>query len=398
MTIPSAPLRHVRRFAVAIALAISAVPGDSSAGPWPERTVRIIVPAAAGNSFDIAARLFAERLAALWGKPVITENRPGADGILGVQALQHANDGHTLLFGFPGIITAVPLLHQNLPYDPSRDLVPISSVYYEFLCIAVPAGLPVATLSDLVQLAKSQPDRLNWSSPAGAPYLTFPANDEGKVYTTDLSGRLVHKLDAPTAAIDFEEPQIHDYFLGGGNFSPTAVEYHDGLYYVTTGYCNLDYVLTARVSKGSATWNDLAFGGKGEAHGQFGTAHGITKPPDQVRLDIADRPHSRLERFTRYGRYLSTLEMPSGSLPCDINYLDHKYSVVPALEGPDKTKGAPIYVMENEKIVSTIMIKEDLGLPNFTHIHNAAIRKIGNKFYIMALAWNPGDFAILEQV
>ena len=89
--------------------------------------------------------------------------------------------------------------------------------------------------------------------------------------------------------------------------------------------------------------------------------------------------------------------MPSGSLPCDINYLDHQYSVVPALEGPDKKKGAPIYVLENDKLVSTIMIKEDLGLPNFTHIHNAAIRKIGTKFYIMALAWNPGDFAILEQ-
>jgi len=116
-----------------------------------------------------------------------------------------------------------------------------------------------------------------------------------------------------------------------------------------------------------------------------------------VRLDVADRPHSRFERFTRYGHYLSSLPTPSGSLPCDINYLDQQYSVVPALDGPDKSKGAPIYILENEKLVSTIMIKEDLGLPNFVHIHNAAIRKIGSKFYIFALAWNPGDFAILEQ-
>jgi len=89
--------------------------------------------------------------------------------------------------------------------------------------------------------------------------------------------------------------------------------------------------------------------------------------------------------------------MPSGSLPCDINYLDQQYSVVPALEGPDKSKGAPIYILEDEKLVSTLMIKEDLGLANFVHIHNAAIRKIGSKFYIFALAWDPGDFAILEQ-
>jgi len=240
-----------------------------------------------------------------------------------------------------------------------------------------------------------------WYGEDGTPYLVFPANSEGKIFTTTLDGRLVHKLDKPTAAENFEAPEVHDYFLGGGNFSPTAVEYLEGLYYVTTGYCNLDYVLTARVTPESnfqAVWNDLAWGGKGDAIGKFRTGHGITKPPGMVRLDVADRPNSRFERFSRYGHYLSGLAMPSGSLPCDINYLDQQYSVVPALEGPDKSKGAPIYILENEKLVSTIMIKEDLGLPNFTHIHNAAIRKIGNKFYIMALAWNPGDFAILEQV
>ncbi|MGD0222070.1 MAG: hypothetical protein ABSF71_07010 [Terriglobia bacterium] len=239
-----------------------------------------------------------------------------------------------------------------------------------------------------------------WYDKDGTPYLVFPANDEGKIFTTSLEGRMVHKLDAPTASDEFEQPEIHDYFLGGGNFSPTAVEYLEGLYYVTTGYCNLDYVLTARVTpdqRFQAVWNDLAWGGKGDGIGQFGTGHGITKSPGKVRLDVADRPHSRFERFTRYGHYLSSLAMPSGSLPCDINYLDQQYSVVPALDGPDKSKGAPIYILEDEKLVSTLMIKEDLGLPNFVHIHNAAIRKIGSKFYIFTLAWNPGDFAILEQ-
>jgi hypothetical protein len=240
-----------------------------------------------------------------------------------------------------------------------------------------------------------------WYASDGTPYLVFPANDEGKIFTTDLDGKLLHRLDAPTAADNFEAREVHDYFLGGGNFSPTAVEYLEGLYYVTTGYCNLDYVLTARVTpeqRFDAVWNDLAWGGKGDGIGQFGTGHGITKPPGKVRLDVADRPHSRFERFTRYGHYLSSLPMPSGSLPCDINYLDPQISVVPALEGPDKKKGAPIYILENEELVSTIMIKEDLGLPNFIHIHNAAIRKIGGKLYIFALAWDPGDFAILEQV
>ena len=147
------------------------------------------------------------------------------------------------------------------------------------------------------------------------PIWFFPANNEGKIFTTSLDGRLVHKLDAPTADDNFEQPEVHDYFLGGGNFSPTAVEYLEGLYYVTTGYCNLDYVLTARVTpdqRFEAVWNDLAWGGKGDGIGQFGTGHGITKPPGMVRLDVADRPHSRFERFTRYGHYLSSLRHALG--------------------------------------------------------------------------------------
>jgi hypothetical protein len=180
------------------------------------------------------------------------------------------------------------------------------------------------------------------------------------------------------------------------------VEQLDGFYYVTTGYSKLDFVLTARILRTNpfeAIWNDLAFGGKGEGPGQFGTAHGITVPPGKKRLDISDRPNSRIERFTRFGQYLSSLKMPAGSLPCDINYLD-RYAVVASLDGPDPNpnRGAPIYILEDDKLISTIMPKEDLGLQNFQHNHNAVLRKIGNKFYIIVQAWNPGDFAILEQV
>jgi hypothetical protein len=239
-----------------------------------------------------------------------------------------------------------------------------------------------------------------WQTLDGTPYLVFPANDAGKVFTTTLDGKLVHILNTPTANDDFDEPEVNDYFFGKGNFAPTDVEELDGLYYITTGYSNLDFVLTARILRTSpfeAVWNDLAFGGKGDGPGQFGTAHGITIPPGKKRLDISDRPHSRIERFTRYGHYRSTLEMPRGSLPCDIDYLDH-YAVVASLDGPDPSKGAPVYILEDDKLISTIMPKEDLGLQNFKHNHNAVLRKIGNKYYIIVQAWNPGDFAILEQV
>ena len=120
-------------------------------------------------------------------------------------------------------------------------------------------------------------------------------------------------------------------------------------------------------------------------------------PPGTKRLDISDRPNSEIDRFTRYGQYLSTLRMPLGSFPCDIYYLG-KYAVVGSLHGPDRSKGAPIYILEDDKLISTVMPKEDLGLKNFQHIHNAVLREYGNKLYIIAQAWNPGDFAILEQV
>ena len=74
------------------------------------------------------------------------------------------------------------------------------------------------------------------------------------------------------------------------------------------------------------------------------------------------------------------------------------YSVVGALDGPDRSKGAPIYILENDHLVSTIMPKEELGLANFKHVHNAVFREIDNRLYIIAQAWDPGDFAILEQV
>jgi hypothetical protein len=71
---------------------------------------------------------------------------------------------------------------------------------------------------------------------------------------------------------------------------------------------------------------------------------------------------------------------------------------VASLNNPDKTKGAAVYILENDEVISTILPKEELGLTNFMHIHNAVLRQIGKKYYVIAQAWNPGDFAILEQV
>ncbi|MGH9397782.1 MAG: hypothetical protein ACRD18_13145 [Terriglobia bacterium] len=242
-------------------------------------------------------------------------------------------------------------------------------------------------------------DTTIWYSPEdGSPFLVFPANDAGKIFTTTLDGTLVSSLDAPESSDAFEQPEIHDYFLGGGNFAPTGVAYLDGLYYITTGYSKLDFVLTARVSSPSnVAWSDLAFGGKGDGRSQFQTAHAVAVHPGTQQLDITDRPHSEVKRFSRYGHYLSTLKMPMGSLPCSIDHVGG-YALVPTLVGPDPTKGAPIYIFQNDQLISAVFPKSDLGLKNFEHNHKAVLRKIGERFFIVVQAWNPGDFAILEQV
>jgi hypothetical protein len=239
-----------------------------------------------------------------------------------------------------------------------------------------------------------------WHAPDGNTYLTWPGNEANQVFTTTLDGKLVHTLKTPPVGTELGHPAANDYFNGRGNLVPTDTEHLDGLLYVATGYSNLDFVLTARVESTSpfrASWHDLAFGGKGTGPGQFGTGHGITVPPGTKRIDVADRPNSEIDRFTRHGQYLSTLKLPLGSFPCDIYYLG-RYAVVGSLHGPDRSKGAPIYVLEDDNLVSTVMAKEDLGLANFQHIHNAVLREYNNKLYIIAQAWNPGDFAILEQV
>lgn len=238
-----------------------------------------------------------------------------------------------------------------------------------------------------------------WYTADGSPRLVFPGNDAGKVFTTDLDGKLLNTLDSPTAATDFDNETVNTYFKEGGKFVPTDVEYLNRLYYVTTGYSKLDYVLTARVRQRNdgTVWNDLAFGGKGSEPGQFQTGHGVMLSPDGKHIHVADRPQAEIDRFTRYGHYLGTLKLPEGSLACDIDY-EAGLALVPCLDGPDKSKGAPIYILEGDQIVSSIMIKEELGLEKFTHIHNAVLIKKDGKLYVIAQAWNPGDFAVLEQV
>src|SRR5262249_27613139 len=157
-----------RLAALLLALAIAAP--AAFAQPWPQRTVRLIVPLPPGSGTDIVGRLLAERLSQRWGQPVVVENRQGADGVPAVTAFLAARDTHILLLSFAGIITINPLIHERLPYDPANDLVPITPVSDNFLGVSASAATKAETLSDLVKAAKAQPGKLNWAATPGVPY------------------------------------------------------------------------------------------------------------------------------------------------------------------------------------------------------------------------------------
>jgi tripartite-type tricarboxylate transporter receptor subunit TctC len=205
-------VRRITRFAAlmaglaaALSLAPQAHAQTPSAQSWPQRTVRIIVPLPPGAGTDIAARLFAERLAARWGQPVIVENRQGADGIPAVGGFVSAHDDHTLLLSFGGVITINPLVYDNLPYDPARDLVPISPVTNNFLAIAATQSLRVDTVDGLVEAIRSQPGKLNWAATPGLPLYAFDALlKSNKLDMTQVAYR-----DFTPALQDFGQGRIH---------------------------------------------------------------------------------------------------------------------------------------------------------------------------------------------
>jgi tripartite-type tricarboxylate transporter receptor subunit TctC len=135
------------------------------ADEFPSRTVTIISPYQAGGTSDIIARVLAQKLQERWGKPVIVENRAGANGGIGVSAVVHAApDGHTLLAVASSALTINPTFYPNLPYNVDRDLAPITRTGVVANVLVVTPSLPVKSVSELLSLLKEKPGQLSYAS------------------------------------------------------------------------------------------------------------------------------------------------------------------------------------------------------------------------------------------
>jgi tripartite-type tricarboxylate transporter receptor subunit TctC len=166
-------MRQLAGLACALAMALAA--GVSHAQDvWPSRTITFIVPYAAGGYTDLVARLAARYVEAALGKTVIVDDRAGAGGIVGTQAVVNAApDGYTFCVCSIGAISIAPFI-QKVGYDPVRDLAPIAVVSSIAQIVIVKKDLPVKTLAELVAYAKAHPGKLNYGS-SGAGGLTHYA-------------------------------------------------------------------------------------------------------------------------------------------------------------------------------------------------------------------------------
>jgi tripartite-type tricarboxylate transporter receptor subunit TctC len=146
------------------ALLLSAAP-PTPAQAWPRQPVRIVVPAPAGSSLDLIVRAMSDKLGARWGQSVVIENKPGAGGMLGVDAAAKATDGHTFAIAFNGPLAFAPFLYRKMPYDPAKDLVPVVMTTSQANVLAVNADkVPAKTVAEFVAWAKAQGGKMNYSS------------------------------------------------------------------------------------------------------------------------------------------------------------------------------------------------------------------------------------------
>ncbi len=139
--------------------------GAASAQTWPDKPVRMLVPAPAASSLDVIVRTLGDKLKDRWGQPLVVENKPGAGGMLGMDVVaKAAPDGYTLGIGFNGPIAFGPFMYKKMPYDPARQLLPVVLTTSQPNVLAVPAANPATTVPEFVAWAKKQPGKISYGS------------------------------------------------------------------------------------------------------------------------------------------------------------------------------------------------------------------------------------------
>jgi len=195
-------------FAAVSVLAAGTVSAQGKpAADYPNRAVRIVIPQAAGGAVDVAARPIAQKLTEAWGQQVIVDNRPGANGIIGIEAVVKSKpDGYTLGAAFTSSLTINPHVYKSLPYDTFRDFVAVTQVVTNTITLVVNPYLPVRTAKELVALGRSRPGDLIYAS-AGVGNMTHLTAELMRLETGLKMVHVPYKGDTP-AVTDLISGQV----------------------------------------------------------------------------------------------------------------------------------------------------------------------------------------------
>ena len=165
ITITSRVPRSLASACAIATLMIASIVAPASAQPYPNKTIKLVVPFGPGGPTDVAARLVAQLVQSALGQSVVIENRPGAGGALGTKAVAAADpDGYTLLIGTSATLGVVPALTKNPGYDPIKSFAPVAKVADSTLVLVVPANFPANTVQDFVVYAKANRGKLSYAS------------------------------------------------------------------------------------------------------------------------------------------------------------------------------------------------------------------------------------------
>jgi tripartite-type tricarboxylate transporter receptor subunit TctC len=177
------------------------------AGKFPNRPVRLVVPYSVGIGPDVVARSVAERLSLRWHETVLVDNRPGASGILAFADVRRTPaDGHTIFLADTATLAVNPLLHKDLPYDPAKDLVPLTLLFRATFLLWVGGGSPLHSVGQLQQAARQEAGRISYgslgnghasqvavetyASAAGLQLLHVPFKEAGALFSSVASGEV----------------------------------------------------------------------------------------------------------------------------------------------------------------------------------------------------------------
>jgi len=153
------------RISIALFVLLGSVASHPASAQYPVKPVRLIVTLGTGGPADGAARALAEPLSRALGQPVIVENKTGADGAIGAEAVRNSQpDGYTLLWGQTSNLVGVPLTRRNPPYDPVMDFTPLSFVGRLTICLFAHPDVPAKTVAELVEYARANPGKLNYGT------------------------------------------------------------------------------------------------------------------------------------------------------------------------------------------------------------------------------------------